>query len=1210
MKKLLELFFFTHVASVVRNGNSRPLSEADAPEPPSSLHPKNCSPRFQTLNAGKFWGFVLGCFFASGTPALAIIIASVVQVGISVLTPVVLKELLEALPTLAGLPELPTGAIALAVALGLLGVARAIALQQYYYNALLAFGCIVNGINQRVVAHALRITSQARARMNTGDLVNHLSSDTDAMAECVFFIPEFSTSFLTTISVMVMLWLYLGWAALAAMLMLVILSPLSILAANRFRKLDHLLMETRDERVTLMSQILQGIRVVKYHAWEPSVHEEVQQVRNREVATKINIVRTDALSTILFISTTTLVAFVGFAVHVQLGGTLSTPLIFACLALFALLEEPFGMISHMLANLQHARVGAERLAAYFDAGVRRKETRELSAVDTPVGLEVQGLCFTYANAPQPTLENINISIAPGESVAILGEVGSGKSTLLRILCGIETGYTGSIQTTGIPHSQRMRSAYVPQEAFILNATVEENIRFGSTTNQELQPVISACSLVPDLAIMAAGLQTEIGERGVNLSGGQKQRVSLARAAYHKPGIVFLDDPLSAVDVSTEADLVHNLLFGLWEKHTRIVVTHRLDHIHKFHRVFEVLDGALIERKATEVVAHAATHYTTTHSISEELTSVVTPPQSDVARVTVEEDKESGAVQLHVYTTYLKAMVGALQEHRNTFKEWGIGLLLVLTAIAITVLPITQTWWLGYWSDGNTTINAISAIAIYGMLGIVVLSAWYGERLLWLYRAAASGKQIHDNALEGVLSAPLRFFDSTPMGRILNRFARDVESVDDHLSWNFEQSFKSLSQTIGSLVLIISVLPYVILVFVPVIFLYYKLQHKYRTAAREAKRIESIVRSFRYTHFKEMVTGLDVIHGFAKEQFFMDTFFATIWRYHKAFWMSILLNRWFSIRVPLISSFVAIATSVGIVLMAFNGNISTGTAGIVLTYALSFWMSLNWTVRAFSEVESRMTAVERLQHYAVMKSEPSTLLQPLPTNAHWPTNGAISINNLQVRYADHLPYVLHDLSFSIPAKSKVGIVGRTGSGKSTIFQALFRFVEVDHGSVVIDGVDTRSIPLQRLRKAIAIIPQDPTLFIGTIRSNLDRFNAHPDTVLWDALRRVQLAEHIQNLEGGLSAHVSENGANFSQGQKQLLCLARAIITNAKIIVLDEATASVDTVTDAQIQKTIRDEFAETTVLVIAHRLETIADSDLIIEMEAGRVITTRSPRAQA
>lgn len=1207
--------FFREAVPLIRIGRKRALQPEDAPALPDRFAPSSASPEFEHLDTSQFGPFIRKTFFAAGRPAKRVLTLTVIKTLITLSSPILLKLMLERLPQASVGEQLPVMLLLLAVMLGMSGMVGALFMQHFYYNALNVFAMVVNGLNRRVVDHALRLRHSARSTMNTGDLVNHLSSDSDAIAECGFFFPEFFNTALQTTLVLVVLTYYLGWASLAALATLMVISPLTVMVAKRYRRLDHHLMELRDERVTLMSQILQGIRVVKYQAWEPSVHAEVAAVRRQEIGTRVKIVATDAMSTVLFISTTTIVAFAGFGTYVLLGGELTAPLIFACIALFGMLEEPFGLVSHLLANLQHARVATQRLHSYFTAATRQEDHREMSAPNHPVGLTAFDLVMQYQGAEQNALDHITLSIRPGSSVAIVGAVGSGKSTLLRTLAGLHQLSAGTLDTTNIYREQRPRTAYVPQEAFIMNASIEENILFGQPSFNEtnaMSDILHACALDQDLALMPAGLATEIGERGVNLSGGQKQRVSLARAVAQSPGIVFLDDPLSAVDVHTEDHLVDRLLFGRWSSITRVVVTHRLTHLSRFDHIIVLDHGRIVAQGIYDEIKHAIPAEALLH-VAE--TPRIASPLPEKAghthaiddqevhrgdgRITDDEDRDIGAVRMDVYFGYVRAMIGA-----HPVRSWLILIALIGTAAAITVLPMMQTWWLGYWSDHRDVLaySPLAAVAIYGVLGTVVLTGWLGERFLWLYRSAAAGRKIHDDALEGVLAAPLRFFDSTPMGRVLNRFARDMEGVDDHLSWNFEQSFKSLSQTIGSLILILSVLPLVAVVMVPVLWIYYRLQRDYRSAAREAKRIESVMRSPRYAHFKEMVTGLDVIHGYGRERYFVDTYHTILTAYQRAFYCSILLNRWFSIRVPLVSGLVGIATSVGIVVLAHQGAISTGLAGVVLTYALSFWMSLNWAIRAFSEVESRMTSVERLRTYGSLSPEPTTIRTPvLPDSASWPVNGAVEFRELCVRYAPHLPRVLHNVTFTVPARAKVGIIGRTGSGKSTLFQTLFRMVEAESGAILIDGVDIATVPLPRLRRSLAIIPQDPTLFIGTIRSNLDRFNEATDEQVWTALRRVRLESFVRSLPKGLNAEVVEGGLNFSQGQRQLLCMARAILADARIIVLDEATASVDLETDALIQQTIRDEFADVTVLIIAHRLDTVADADMIVELSEGRVV---------
>lgn len=1236
---MLRDLLFHSAGSIIRVGRTRPLQPNDAPALPDYLEPRNAPIAFSGLDSANPWSFVFGVFRATGSPSTRIGLLVVTKVLFGALSPILLHRLLELLPAVNAtrfafdMKSMPIAALLTALSLGLLGMVGAVVQQHIYFTMLRGYATIVNGINNRVLRTTLHLRRSARSMMQTGDMVNHLSSDTDAMAEAMFFIPEFMNSALQTIVVISLLWYYLGAATLASIAMLVMISPLTIVIARRFQKLDDQIMDLRDTRVTLMSQILQGIRVVKYHAWESSVADEVQSVRSDEIATRLRIVRADALSNVIFVSTTTLVGFAGFAAFVAMGGTLTTPIVFACLALFTMLEEPFGMISHLLKNLQHARVATKRLHTFFSSATRPVVTEQTSPRCTPVSISATDLTVHFPDSEAAALSSISLQIPAGACVALVGAVGGGKSTLLRTLAGLHYPTSGSLTFSAQPDGMRHRQAYVPQEAFIMNATIRDNILFGEEPDSSsLQRAIHACALERDLSIMPHGLQTEIGERGVNLSGGQKQRISLARAAYYDPGVVFLDDPLSAVDVDTEDHLISNLLFGQWSTITRVCVTHRLQHLSQFDLVVVVDKGRIAASGPFDQIKHhpqmqyllkaqndaeilsASARASIVSAMHQAPQGYVDEPQQEVGRITEDEDRAVGAVRLDVYLDYIRAMIG------SSWKAPFILATLVLSTIGLTLLPMAQMSWLGSWTDsqgsvgqntgfwntmlahfsaGNVSVQA--ALAVYGFIGVAVLVAWYGERLFWMYRSAVAGVSIHNAALRGVLEAPLRFFDSTPMGRILNRFARDVEGVDDYLSWNVEQSIRSLAQTTGALILIITVIPVIVVVVTPVLAVYYVLQRDYRKSAREAKRLESISRSGRYAHYKELVTGLDVVHGFGKESLMLETYFDILGRYQRQYWCSIMLNRWFSTRVPLISGGVSLATCVIIVFVAWTGSISAGIAGLVLTYALSFWGSLNWTVRSFSEVESRMTSVERLLSYATLEPEPHATGTPaLADDVHWPAAGAITARDLHVRYAPHLPHVLKGLTFDIPPSATVGIIGRTGSGKSTLFQTLFRFVEPDTGSVMIDGVDITTIPLDRLRKSIAIIPQDPTLFIGTIRANVDRFASCTDADVWDALRRVQLADLVRHLPDQLNAQVFEGGVNFSQGQRQLLCMARAILTRAKIIVLDEATASVDVATDALIQRTIKDEFADVTVLIIAHRLDTVSDADMIIELADGKV----------
>jgi ABC-type multidrug transport system fused ATPase/permease subunit len=580
-----------------------------------------------------------------------------------------------------------------------------------------------------------------------------------------------------------------------------------------------------------------------------------------------------------------------------------------------------------------------------------------------------------------------------------------------------------------------------------------------------------------------------------------------------------------------------------------------------------------------------------------------------------EDREMGAVGSQVYFQYLKAMAGAAGWRRVVMLVFLFG-----TSIAAAGIPILQNLWLSIWTNRQPGDSFFTKwmygfiqddahnLKIYAFFGAMVLVLFVVKNMVWALRSVAAGRTLHDKAFNAVLQARMRFFDSTPVGRVLNRFSQDVDAVERELPWAFNHMIGAFLSTLGSLTVLVIALPPVLLFFGPVFWLYYRLQRDFRASGREVKRLHSITRSPRFAHFKETLEGLTVIRGMHKQALFMDGYYKTLAVNARTFYATISLNRWFSIRVPLLGGIISSAVAIGLIYGVRFGMIHVGTAGMVLIYSLGLWESLNWCIRSFSEAESRMISVERLKAYGDIKPEPMTKsADDVIESGDWPRAGEIVFENVVARYVENLPDVLRGVSFTIPAGKKVGFIGRTGAGKSTIFQLLYRFIDVRSGRILIDGKDIAHIPLPDLRRNIAIIPQDPTLFMGTLRSNLDRFNRFTDQDLWHGLERVQMAAYFRGLEKGLETDVHENGHNFSQGQRQLLCLARALLVQAKIIVMDEVTASVDVSTDAVIQEAIRRECKDQTVLIIAHRLGTVADCDLVIELSHGQVAAQRAPR---
>lgn len=1212
--------FFAWLTPLLKTGSQRSLEVTDLPALPSELDPETLvldESKISWVSGVSLLKTLLLVSARIWVPALGFFL---LFAAMNLLGPVLVNNFVKSIQTGFSTPDEMKTAMILAALVGTIGIIGGVAIQHYFLWYLKWNQTVTNVVNKKIFFHALRLRKDAREATPVGDLVNHLSSDTEAVAEFGGGMADLIYSVVMIVGAISLLFYYLGTTAWVAVVLLGVLAPMTKKVSRDFTSFDEDLMKWRDRRVTLMSQILTAIRLVKHFNWEKSVSEEVGKVREAELHSRERLARAELLVTLIYVAVGTFVLFAVLAVHSLRGERFDAALIFTCVSLFGLLEDPFAQISRVISTMITAKVGGERIAGFLRLPVVEESSLRVEAPSEQSESVLDEVEIHYKNLHVPS----------GSSLAVVGGVGSGKSTFLHVMMGEMSGYYSGLEIRGVPHS-RLRIGYVSQEAFILNGTLLENLTFGrqDISDRELSDALRASCLEEDLRLMPGGLQTEIGEKGINLSGGQRQRVSLARTILHRPNLVILDDPLSAVDSATEKALVENLLdrkTGLWKSVTRIMITHRLSHLNVFDQIGFLAKGefkAIGKFEELEAISPDFRSYLEEYAISQshgapdgksESMAIAGAQVSGDERVTEDEDRGYGAVASGMYRHYLEALGG---ENRR-LRPWVL-FVLAIAAMSLTGLPLLQKAWLAYVSNAlndnplaggaaslsyvrNLASQPMPAIYIYGAIGLFVMGGTLLADLFWLKRGLAAGRLIHDKMLKSVLGAKIRFFDSTPVGRTLQRFSRDLEAVDIHLRWSFEHSIKCFAQVLLTLLLIVSVLPFVVLVMIPVFRVYYFMQKTYRASSREAKRLDSISRSPRYAHFKETLQGLVVIRAFEKKDWFTDEFFKRLRHNQRMFYGNYMINRWFSSRIPVVGGLISIATAISIVIAVKYGSLSPGVAGLVTVYSLSFWGVLNWGIRIWAEVESRMTSLERVRHFASLPQESNVIGDSsqvyLPSS--WPANGEIKFVGVKARYAENRPMILKGLDFTLPAGAKVGIVGRTGSGKSTVFQALYRFIELEEGKILIDDVDISKVPLARLRRALAIIPQDPTLFIGTIRSNLDRYNEHADDKIWSVLEKSSLAEFVRTLPNGLETELVENGVNLSQGQRQLLCLARALLLNAKIILLDEATASVDVKTDATVQRVLKEAGHGVTMLMIAHRLGTTRDCDLVLEVKEGNL----------
>ncbi|KAK6195727.1 hypothetical protein SNE40_001092 [Patella caerulea] len=894
---------------------------------------------------------------------------------------------------------------------------------------------------------------------------------------------------------------------------------------------------------------------------------------------------------------------------------------------------------------------------------RLQEFLLLEELDSSSNLEKSGLrpkpndctveikdisCKWDKESDQLTLDNINVNVKAGELLAVIGPVGAGKSSLLMALLGELPLTSGNINVKG-------KVAYVSQQPWIFSGTLRQNITFGQPYDKsKFNKIVKTAALTRDLEIMPDGENTLIGDRGVSLSGGQRARVSLARALYTDADIYLLDDPLSAVDTTVGRHIFNICIKGLLLKNKPcVLVTHQLQYLEKADKILILKEGAtlgigtfnelsksgidfasLLKREENEpssplpgIEASLSRHTDSSRASTAEidkigsalsLTSINSMFEVDAVQLPQEEERSTGTVGYGVYFTYFKTGAGCF-----------LFFLLVLLNLAAQASYIMSDWWLSIWSNAedkrhqaltlhnqllsegynvtNVTVPVIETeINVYIFTGIILAVFLFGllRALLFFFIAVRASQKLHDLMFARILRTTINFFDTNPVGRILNRFSKDVGHMDDLLPVTFFDFIQCFLLILGIILVAGIVNPWVFIPTVPLCGLFLLVRRYYIQTSRSVKRLEGTTRSPVFSHLSASLQGLHTIRAFNMEEKFIDEFDLHQDQHTESWYLFLATSRWFAVRLDwLCALFITAVTFLSVV---SSQGLDAGLVGLSITYAMALMGMFQWGVRQSAEVENQMISVERVLEYTRLPTEAD--LESKPDNKppdNWPQHGIISGEKASLKYAEDSPVILKELNFCIRTKEKVGIVGRTGAGKSSLINMLLRLCEPT-GKLMIDGVDICKIGLHDLRRTIMIIPQDPVLFTGTLRRNLDPFDKYDDSSLWTSLQEVELKSAVEELNGGLDVEVSEGGINFSVGQRQLICLARAILRKSKILLIDEATANVDPETDALIQQTIRQKFSQCTVLTIAHRLHTIMDSDRIMVLDNGKIVEFDHP----
>ncbi|CAG9839261.1 unnamed protein product [Diabrotica balteata] len=822
----------------------------------------------------------------------------------------------------------------------------------------------------------------------------------------------------------------------------------------------------------------------------------------------------------------------------------------------------------------------------------------------------------------PTISDINLHITPGKLCCVVGKVGSGKSSLLQILTKELPLLNGEMNITG-------KVSYASQEPWLFASNVKSNILFGKPLLKDrYQEVVKVCCLEQDFIQLPYGDKTLVGERGTSLSGGQKARVSLARAVYTDADIYLFDDPLSAVDTNVGKRLFESCIMQYLRGKTRVLVTHQLLFLNKADLIVVMKDGK-IEKVAkpsefTESELNLIQNDTYTTEKDNKLDDLKIEKIDSIMYESSESIKDSVDDEDPQETDEL--MEKGIIPTSTYYKFWrcGIGLcflifvflMFVISQIVTNSLDLWVSYWIATEEKGyltfNTTLdsNATASypaeasnktkyrlffIFIYsGLLALtVILVTWRNIIFVQVYMKSA--KALHNNMFKHILRAPMRFFDTNPSGRILNRFSKDMGTVDELLPRLTIDAIQIVLVTCGVFVMVFIVSPWMIIPSLVVIPLYYLLGVIYLKVGHTLKRLEGVANSPIFSYLSASLNGIKTIRSSNAEKMLISEFDSLKDQHTSTFFSFLVSSVALGLYLDLLSC--TFITFISAQFLLFKHDIGSSYVGLVITQCSLLNIMIQFGIRASAELSSNMISVERILQYTKLDTEGP--FESLPTKKapkNWPDKGQISFKEMYLKYAPEQSPVLKNLNFEIKSGEKVGVVGRTGAGKSSLVFALFKLAPIE-GSIFIDGINISDLGLNELRMNISIIPQDPVLFSSTVRYNLDPFEKHSDEILWKALENVQLTSVIHNL----SQLITKGGSNFSAGQRQLICLARAIVRNNKILVMDEATANVDMQTDTLIQETIRERFKDCTVITIAHRLNTIMDSDRILVMDAGEMM---------
>ncbi|XP_008659190.1 ABC transporter C family member 13 isoform X2 [Zea mays] len=1101
----------------------------------------------------------------------------------------------------------------LAISLGLTSIIKSFLDSQYSFRLAKLKLMLRSSIMGIIYWKCLCLSLAERSRFSEGEIQTFMSVDADRTINLCNSLHDAWSLPLQIGVALYLLYTQVNYAFLSGLAITIILIPVNKWISTRIAGATEKMMKQKDRRISCAGELLAHIRTVKMYSWEKLFTERLVERRESEVKHLATRKYLDAWCVYFWATTPTLFSLSTFSIFAITGHALDAATVFTCVALFNTLISPLNSFPWVINGMIDAVISSRRLSNYLSTPEHHSSELNASAdllnhhfkrytkvTHNPMAIVFQNVSCSWSSSSVAelniVLRDISLQLQKGFFIAIVGEVGSGKSSLLNTVIGETRVISGSISSCG-------SIAYVPQVPWILSGSLRDNILLG----KEFDP--------------RRGDMSHIGEKGTNLSGGQRARLALARALYHNSDVYLFDDILSAVDSQVASCILEKAIMGhqLMQK-TRLLSTHNLQAIFAADMIVVMANG-LIKWFGTPKSFLATPYSRTSKPDNSSPTSFAASVKDKTPMVTCElkpdavledsvvcyeetkdrveeEARKQGKVELGVYKKYA-AFVG-----------WSTVVLIFLSAFLMQTSRNGNDIWLTYWVDTSTgTNNTRFYLIILAMFGIINSLFTLGRAFSFAFGGLRAAIHIHASLLENIISAPICFFDQNPSGRILNRLSSDLYAVDDSLPFILNIFVANFFSLFGTLVVLSYSQVSFLLVLLPLWLIYRKLQFYYRSTSREVRRLDSVARSPIYSSFTETLDGSSTIRAFQNEGFFFERFIQHVTLYQKTSYTELVASLWLSLRLQLLAGFIILFIAMMATISFHSSSLvnfaTPGLVGLALSYAAPVVSLLNGFLTTFTETEKEMISVERVDEYIGIPQEELQGSEPPPRS--WPTEGKIEFEHVTLKYKPELPPALSDVSFLIASGMQVGIIGRTGAGKSSILNALFRLVPIWNGRILVDGIDLAKVAVRELRGHFAVVPQSPFLFDGSLRENLDPFNTKTDLRIWEVLENCHMKGQVESI-GGLDIHVKESGASFSVGQRQLLCLARAILKSSKVLCLDECTANVDNQTASLLQNTISAECKGMTVLTIAHRISTVMKMDNILVLDQGKLVEEGNPEA--